>query len=405
MENVETIVKERCYGCRACGGVCKTDAISFRENEEGFLYPQVNPEKCTSCGSCLRVCPAEHPGQGQMPLESYCAVASDEALYEKSASGGIFAAMAEAFLKSGGVVVGAAMGDDVVVRHICIETPEELHKLQGSKYVQSDMGDCIPRISAYLKNGRKVLFCGTSCQVAGLLNAIRRQPRLEEHLYTINLVCHGVPSPRFLREHIRHTYGDVRHVAFRHRTWSEFSKFAIGFEKNGKHRMVVPTNRDVYYSCFSSGVSLRECCYRCAFAQAARVGDITLGDCGSFARYEEKLSCYKSLSMAALHTEKGVELFHSTPGIEKVEMDYQAECACNQPLSRPTRRPKERDTFYKVYFSAEKPEKRDLKPYLFHGTPKAKLKSAICTVTPHRLRKNAKRLLKKRKNQHSGDVR
>ena len=398
MRNIETIDVQKCYGCTACGAVCKADAISFRENAEGFLYPRVEAAKCTSCGSCVRVCPVENPGARRMPMQAYCAVAKDEELYQKSASGGIFAAIAKAFLENGGVVVGAAMCDDVVVRHICIESVGELHKLQGSKYVQSDMEDCIRLIASHLKNGRRVLFCGTSCQVAGVLNAISRSPRLEEKLYTINLVCHGVSSPRFLREHVRNTYGDVEHVAFRHRTWSEFSKFAMGFEKNGKKHIIAPTNRDVYYSCFSSYVSLRESCYRCDYAQAARIGDMTLADCGTFGRYEAELSYYKTLSMVALHTEKGAQLFRDTPGIEKVEMDYAAECACNQQLSHPAPRPKERDTFYKVYFGSDKPEKSALQPYLFHESFPVKLKAFVCTVTPRRLRKDIKRLLKKAKS-------
>ena len=321
---------------------------------------------------------------------------TDEALYQKSASGGIFAAIAKRFIEQGGVVVGAAMCEDLVVRHICIDNTEEVYKLQGSKYVQSDMGDCIRLIATHLRN-RKVLFCGTSCQVAGILNVINRHSELEKYLYTVNLVCHGVPSPRFFREHIRQTYGDVKHVKFRHRTWSELSKFAIGYEKNGKYNIISPTNRDIYYSCFSSRVSLRESCYRCGYAKPTRIGDITLGDCGTYNRYEENLADYKTLSMVAIHTEKGKKIFNDTPHIKKVAMDYTAECACNKQLSTPTIRPTTRDTFYKIYFSCNDSKKNTLKPYLAKESFFGKIKTVICMITPHRLRKKVKRLLKKMK--------
>ena len=181
------------------------------------------------------------------------------------------------------------MESDYCLKHVAINHIEELEGLQGSKYVQSNMDGIIDKISELLSNGSQVLFSGTPCQVSGLKKAMKIKGIDVKNLVTIDIVCHGVPSPKFFREHVKFKYGKVSNIKFRHRTKHELNGYALGFQKSGNYNIIQPTNRDFYYACFSSQVSLRESCYNCAYTTANRVGDITLGDLSTHRLYDSYL--------------------------------------------------------------------------------------------------------------------
>lgn len=115
----------------------------------------------------------------------------DDGVRRDSTSGGVFSLLAEYILESGGVVFGAALDGQQHLRHIACFRKEDLWRLRGAKYVQSDLGDCYREVKRWLQV-KPVLFSGTPCQVDGLYRYLGHRP---ENLTTCDLVCHGVPSP------------------------------------------------------------------------------------------------------------------------------------------------------------------------------------------------------------------
>lgn len=391
----KAICDERvCTGCAACVAVCPTHAISCEYNEEGFLFPKIDEEKCINCGKCKRVCDDNTNHFKLKPLASSAAVSNNSETRSLSSSGGVFAEIAKAFLKNGGYVCGACMMDDYMVRHIVIHEIENLYKIQGSKYVQSDICGIHEKLGKLLETGNKVLFCGTPCQVSAMLSYFSFTGIPADEFYCIDLICHGVPSPIFFQKHIFYNYGVVTEVKFRHHTRHELNCFAIGYRKEGHYIIKTPTNSDFYYSCFSSHVSLRESCYQCKYAQSERVGDVTLGDLGTHRKYEEKLGENKSLSFVLLNTEKGREMISGCE-ISIVDADFSKEIKANNQLREPTARPVKRDDFYKKLFKNGEFSEKGVYEYRYRLSMKEQVKTAIISFTTTRQRKNIKRLLKK----------
>ena len=164
---IKIIDKEQCCGCSACLHICPKHSITFKEDKEGFLYPHVNTETCIDCGLCERVCPVLNQNEERIPEKVYAAKHEDDEIRMKSSSGGIFTLLADQILDEGGVVFGARFNDKWEVIHDYTETKEGLAPFRGSKYVQSYIGDSYKIAETFLKSGRKVMFTGTPCQIAG----------------------------------------------------------------------------------------------------------------------------------------------------------------------------------------------------------------------------------------------
>ena len=185
--------KQDCCGCSACAQRCPKQCISMTEDEEGFLYPQVDTSKCVDCHLCEKVCPVINQDEARTPLKVYAAKNSDDEIRLKSSSGGIFTLLAEQTIKDGGVVFGARYDKGWNVVHGYTETIEGLAAFRGSKYVQSNIKRSFFEVKRFLESGRKVLFSGTPCHVAGLKLFLRKE---YDNLLTLEIACHGVPSPK-----------------------------------------------------------------------------------------------------------------------------------------------------------------------------------------------------------------
>lgn len=195
-----------CCGCGCCVLSCPQKAITMVEGDLGSLYPQINHDKCISCGICLDVCAFKHKLQSNSnEIFTYAAMWKNKIGIAKSASGGIFASIANTFINDGGIVVGCSMeniGSELRPMHIAITQNDEIIKLQGSKYVQSDITGIFEKIKCYLNDNKKVLFTGTPCQVEAIYSYLRN---IDIHnLFTIDIICHGVPSYRLFSDYIRH---------------------------------------------------------------------------------------------------------------------------------------------------------------------------------------------------------
>lgn len=303
--------KSDCCGCTACQQICPAHCISMVPDEEGFLYPETDNTLCIQCGKCETVCPIQNPPVPNGKTQTYVGYANHPQIRRQSSSGGIFSLAADYVLKHNGVVFGAAFDDTFAVRHICVESEGELHKLRGSKYVQSSLDDTYAQVKRCLRDSRWVLFTGTACQIAGLK---RYLGKAYEQLLTIDILCHGVPSPRiwkrYLEDQERKHHAKTTSVQFRDKRlgWKIFS-MRILFE-NGRE-YAVPFSKDPFMEMFLSNIDLRPSCHDCRFKAFPRVSDITIGDCWGIERQMPEMDDDLGTSILLVHSAKGERLFRA----------------------------------------------------------------------------------------------
>lgn len=353
--SIKLCPQDQCTGCLVCKASCNHDAIKEVMNEEGFIYPQIQNDACKVCHVCENVCPVLHPFVKNAQGNTYAAFALNDEIRKTSSSGGLFGAFALQVLSEGGKVVGASMDNTGYVNHIIIDSKEQLSLLQGSKYVQSYISERVyHEIRQYLRQNIKVLFCGTPCQVAGIKKYIKTN---EENLYTIDIVCHGVPSPSLFAavyKVIKLKMPNMLAYNFRdYKNWLVCSSVNVNVNVNGQ-----VVNRPLYGKCtfyqdaFLKGFIHRENCYSCPYASKERVGDITLGDFWGIGRTKYfSQDIRNGCSLVIVNSERGQELFGKIQ--DKVfceERDIQETIdGGNEQLVKSSCKPSARNTFYKDF--------------------------------------------------------
>lgn len=308
------IYEERlCTGCGACFQICPQGAVSMSANEEGFLYPYIDEALCNNCGLCKRTCPvnkaAEEGAEVAKAIDDvYACYSRDEAVRAKSSSGGMFTQLALSVLQENGVVFGAGFDSNYNVRHAFVQNAQELDGLRRSKYVQSDTGSTFCEVKSFLREGRRVLYCGTPCQIAGLKAFLNRDDPM---LLTCDLACHGVPSPKvwsMYLDYIRDRYQNkIRDVSFRDKStgWSD-SSMRIDFDDG--RRYMDRVKKETFFIGFGKSVFNRKSCFDCKFRIDQTKADITLADFWGIDRHqEEEYSDNKGVSLIITHTAAGVE--------------------------------------------------------------------------------------------------
>lgn len=303
------IVKDRCVGCSACKSKCPKNCIDLKSNAEGFLYPQIDYKLCVKCGLCEQVCPVLcKKDVNNYEIKTYAVKSKDEQVRLNSSSGGAFYLFAKYVLENGGVVFGAAFDEKFKVRHDFIENLSELGKLQGSKYVQSDIGDNYVKAEKFLQEGRLVLFSGTPCQVAGLKTYLGKD---YENLLALGLICHGVPSPRawekYLAEITKEHNSTPQNVSFRHKSKNsdgygfrvEFTDDKIFYEKQSKNK---------YLQVFLKNYCLRLSCYNCNFKNYDALSDIIIGDFWGIENYLPNFYDEKGISILIVNSHRGASI-------------------------------------------------------------------------------------------------
>lgn len=347
LTRIDGLSSKKCTGCSTCFNICPTDAIKMEKSEEGFLFPQIDNNKCINCGLCAKRCPEIAPFELRYPQETYCGYGNNS-LVKSSASGGAFVTFAKHIIeKEKGIVYGATLTmPEGICHHIAVDSIENLHLLQNSKYVQSDICNVLTDCKEKLDKGITVLFSGTPCQIAALKSYLGKD---YSNLFAIDIICHGVPSPEFLKKYIANEIdSEVKELRFRHKCEASTrrSAFDINYDTE-KGTIIKPGGNDLYYAPFINGESYRECCYSCQYAKEARVSDITIGDCDSWRLYpgiEEN----GILSSILVNTEHGAKLWNMCqPCFVFTNMNYKEECIINHQLRRPSERPNRRDTIYK----------------------------------------------------------
>lgn len=200
-KHIQISRSEKCSGCTACSQICPKKCITMQPDGEGFLYPVVDEERCIECGKCKAVCPVLYHDEGTIPQKVLAEKNRNEKIRSTSSSGGVFYELAKQFIQSGGEVYGCALDENMVARHICATSLDELDKLKSSKYVQSHMGNTMEEIKKKLLSGKKILFSGTPCQTAGLHNYLGKE---YENLFAVDVLCHGVPSPQLFADYLEY---------------------------------------------------------------------------------------------------------------------------------------------------------------------------------------------------------
>lgn len=277
--------KEDCCGCGACMNICPKSAITMRPDEAGFLYPAIDDKLCIECKACQKVCNYQNGHELNEPKKAFAAVNSNKKQLMLSASGGVFSAIATKILKEGGVVFGATLSFDngyANPHHIGIESINELPKLQGSKYVQSKIGDTYKQAKRYLSAGRTVLFSGTPCQIDGLYGYLKKD---FDNLFTIDVICHGVPNEKFFNDYLeeerkRRKARKITGYTFRDKSqgWGMVGRIDLLKKDGSSDSVYIPARLESYYTLFLDAAIYRENCYSCKYAAQKRIADLTIGD-------------------------------------------------------------------------------------------------------------------------------
>lgn len=339
--------KTKCYGCGACKSVCPRDAIVMQEDEKGFLFPKIIKEKCINCGLCENLC-FQKQEQSLKETMSYAVKNKDENIRIKSSSGGTFTAISEYVLKEDGVIYGAIYGEGFEVVHKRVTTEAELEELRGSKYVQSNLGESFKQIKDDLKDGKKVLFVGTPCQVYGLSKCLKQNER--ENLIMVDLICHGVPSPKLWKNYVEYLEKEykspLKYFTFRNKEEGWRGYHLLAKFQNGKESK----SRKVYsfLNIFGSDIALRESCYHCPFSTTQRISDMTIGDFWGVEKALPEFDDNKGISLMLIHSEKGLRIFRE---IEK-QLSYKKtsiQDCLQHNLREPTRKPEKSERFWQDF--------------------------------------------------------
>lgn len=362
--------KYDCCGCSACMQICPKKCISLKEDNEGFLYPSIKSSDCIDCHLCERICPIMNVSSPQKDVSVFAVINSDEEIRMQSSSGGVFTLLAQKVINEGGVVFGAKFNDKWEVVHGYSETLEGLSQFRGSKYVQSELGNCFIEAREFLNDGRKVLFSGTPCQIAGLHNYLRKH---YDNLLTVDFVCHGVPSPgiwrKYLYEEFNHSalYGAaagkntvlssslnampvITGIEFRDKTLNGWKKFS--FVVRGKSASKADKNSvllsdmhkdNLYMKGFLRNIYLRPSCYHCAFKSFRSQSDITLADFWGVEKFYPEMNDDKGVSLV-FTCSPSLKKFFLSADAKEIPLKYAANQ--NPSIFRSVRMRRNRNLFF-----------------------------------------------------------
>lgn len=362
---IDITVKEDCCGCGSCVQRCPKSCIAMVEDEEGFLYPKADESVCIDCGLCEQVCPIIHQSEERTPKAVYAAKNLNENIRRQSSSGGVFTILAEEVIQEGGVVFGARFDANWDIVHTYTETVAGLAAFRGSKYVQSRIGNSFQEAEQFLKNGRKILFSGTPCQIAGLHKFLRKE---YPNLLTVDFICHGVPSPAVWREYLKEETArqwnskngsktenvHIDEISFRNKRlgWRKFS-FTLalsGKNKHGAERHILHASNK-YHNPFLKGflrdLYLRPACHHCCAKGFNSGSDITIADFWTMNKHLPKDDDAKGYSLLFWNRNNSCDLNKSC--IELKELNIKSIRLFNSTIYRSPKAHPNRKIFFTQY--------------------------------------------------------
>lgn len=385
--------KHKCCGCSACIEICPKKCISFNEDEEGFLYPLVDLLTCIDCKLCEKVCPIINQKESTTPIKVFACKNKDEETRKSSSSGGIFSLLAEKVINNNGVVFGASFDDKWQVKHVYAETIEQLSALRMSKYVQSRMEDNFYKVKAFLKEGRQVLFVGTPCQIAGLNNYLKRK---YDNLLTIDVICHGVPSPMVWKNYLNiikynrdftqkkdssssmSTESQIIALSFRDKRlgWKKYS-FSVVLRDDQKQTISLShvLFEDTYMRSFLGDLNLRPSCYQCCAKNGKSNSDITLADYWGIENKYPDFDDDNGVSLMIVHTKKGFKELDLSK-LSTLEVSLNDGVENNRSYYESVAEPHNRGSFFKR-FNSNKESFDDIVNDLLRPSLKQRVKDKI----------------------------
>ena len=352
----EICCKNECTGCTACVSVCSTNAIYMKTDDNGFLYPVIDESKCIDCKLCQKTCPMINceilKSKFYKSQKAYLGK-NQESIRIKSSSGGMFHAFASNILQHNGVVYGAGFKNDLSIVHKRVDKLDALDDLMASKYAQSTMNNTYQKVYQDLISGKQVYFSGCPCQVSGLIMFLDKKNCQMTNLITQDFVCHGVGSPKFLKDYLNEYEKKYKskavHVNFRGKPKpGKLQNMIIDFD-NGKKFVAFSTNEDFYYYHFLNNLILRPSCFECKYSKIEHQSDITLGDC-FLIKENDVIDDEKGMSYIQVNSDKGIELLEKLDSsIWVKEVDITKYVQPN--MKKPTPKPSMYDLFWNTYIT------------------------------------------------------
>jgi len=361
--NLKITQINNCIGCHACMNRCPVKAISMNEDKEGFLYPKVNENKCLQCGLCETICPALNMGETIKPLTIYAAKNNCDEERLKSSSGGIFPLLAKKIMENDGIVFGACFDEEWNVKHTYIQRVEDISMLCGSKYVQSTIGNSYAAVEEFLKMGKIVLFTGTPCQIMGLKSFLQKE---YSNLFTVDLACHGVPSPKVWRKYLAEIcpHNQIESINFRDKrnSWSAFHITIT--EKTKKDVLSECYTKNNFMRGFIQNLFLRPSCHQCPAKQFKSKSDMTLGDFWGIQNFYPNFNDEKGVSVVFINTEKGKSLFDNL-AVTTVETNYEKTISANYIVEKSVKMHPKRKVFFQLFNQEQKSVNRIIEQLLY----------------------------------------
>lgn len=393
---INIISKQECTGCTACKSVCPQKCIKMKLDEEGFLYPEVDLGKCIDCGLCEKVCPVKNAREKEKEQKGYVLNHKNEEVRKDSTSGGAFTPIAEYVLQKNGVVFGATFNENFKVIHKYIEDKSGLHIFRGSKYVQSDLGNCFEKAKEFLEQDRYVCFSGTPCQIEGLKSFLRKE---YEKLITVDVMCHAVPSPLVWEKYFEYikkyklNNEEVKKVLFRDKSKYGFKYSMMTLEsENKKYSRGVET--DPYLRAFFGDLSDRPSCYDCAFKKQYHESDFTIWDCFVAENFDKNLDDDKGTSRVLVNSEKGQAIFEQIKdNFNYKEVDVEDLVRNVKEMRHSVELPEKRKEFFE---DINKMQEFEFFEKYFKDSLKVKCERSVRTILAKTgIYKNIKRIAKK----------
>ena len=339
-----------CTGCTACKNICPTKCIDFKDNSEGFSYPNIDKNKCISCNECLNVCPVLNSEKNDCISEAYAVINKNSNELIQSSSGGFFSVLAKKILNENGIVYGAAFDKNMKVKHIEITNIKELNNIRGSKYVQSNLNDTFLKVREKLNKNILVLFSGTPCQVKGLNRFLDKDYK---NLITVDLACHGVPSPKVFKKYItdieKQKNSKIIEYNFRNKDIG-WKKFNTKIKLKNKEIINEYFGNNIYMKGFLQNLYLRKSCYNCTSNNFTSKSDFTLADFWGVEDVKQNMDNHNGVSLVLLNTEKAKITFKNDNMqklIDFCEVNLNEAIKYNSPLIKPAINNKNREIFFK----------------------------------------------------------